>query len=165
MIEQYWPFYLGGIGIGTVAVLVLAIGGDYLGVTRGYVSMCSIISNRAVFRKPELGGPFGIRTFFTFGIMIGGFLAAIQSGGWHPTFDFGRFDVFWSSTIPVKAAVLITGGFLWGYGARLAKGCTSGNTISGISRGSLSSIVATGMFMVGGILVFQILNWLAGGKY
>ncbi|HNF14977.1 MAG TPA: YeeE/YedE thiosulfate transporter family protein, partial [Leptospiraceae bacterium] len=74
-------------------------------------------------------------------------------------------DVFWSSTIPVKAAVLITGGFLWGYGARLAKGCTSGNTISGISRGSLSSIVATVMFMVGGILVFQILNWLAGGKY
>lgn len=157
MYYDYWPFLAGGVGIAFVAILVLAVGGDYLGVTRGYVSLCSIVSKNREFHKPEIGGPFGIRTFFILGILLGGFIASIYAGGFTPSWSFGIFDKIWGDSIITKALVLILGGFLWGYGSRMAGGCTSGNTISGISRGSMASMVATVFFMIGGIAVAQIL--------
>lgn len=161
MFYNYFPFYIGGIGIAIVAIATLTVGGDYLGITRGYVSVCSIFSKNKEFHKPEIGGPLGIRTFFTIGVLIGGFLGALYAGGYNPSWEFGMFDKVWGNSLLVKGIVLITGGFLWGYGSRLAGGCTSGNTISGISRGSIGSIVATIFFMVGGVFVVQVLAfWL-----
>lgn len=160
MFENYLPFYYGGIGIAIVALLSLVIGGDYLGVTRGYVSICSIFSKNKVFHTEEIGGPFGIRTFFAVGVFIGGFLAAFVSGTYLPSWSLGIFDEIWGSSIWTKAIVLGTGGFLWGLGSRLAKGCTAGNSISGISRGSLASIVTTICFLISGSLVIHILEYL-----
>lgn len=164
MIEQHWPFYYGGIAIALVAIAVLAIGGDYIGITRGYVSLCSIITKKPAFHKPELGGTWGHRTMFVLGVILGGFLAAVFSGNYSPNFQLGRFDKIWGNSMLIKLAVLVFGGFLWGYGSRMAKGCTSGNAIAGMSRGSLASIVATIGFMIGGISVIQILNLFLGGN-
>ena len=48
--------------------------------------------------------------------------------------------------------LLITAGAMVGFGTRLSSGCTSGHGISGISRFSLRSIIATITFMLVGIL-------------
>ena len=48
--------------------------------------------------------------------------------------------------------LLITAGAMVGFGTRLSSGCTSGHGISGISRFSLRSIIATITFMIVGIL-------------
>ena len=48
------------------------------------------------------------------------------------------------------------GGFLVGFGTRYAGGCTSGHAIMGLSNLQWPSLVATVMFMVGGIAM----TWL-----
>lgn len=160
MFENYLPFYFGGLGIALIALLSILIGGDYLGITRGYASICSIFSRRKSLHSEEIGGPFGIRTFFAIGVLLGGFFAALISGKYSPNWELGIFDEVWGTSIYTKAFVLGLGGFLWGFGARLAKGCTSGNSISGISRGSLASVVTTICFLVAGSLVVHILEYL-----
>jgi uncharacterized membrane protein YedE/YeeE len=49
--------------------------------------------------------------------------------------------------------MLIVGGFLVGFGARYAGGCTSGHSIMGLSDLQWPSLVATIMFMVGGFIM------------
>ena len=52
--------------------------------------------------------------------------------------------------------LLIIAGAMVGFGTRLSNGCTSGHGISGISRFSLRSIIATITFMIVGILTVLI---------
>ncbi|MCB1157539.1 MAG: YeeE/YedE family protein [Leptospiraceae bacterium] len=164
MIEKFWPYWYGGPAIAAVAILVLSIGGNYLAVTRGYVSACSIFTKKPYFHRKEMGGPFGFRTFFIIGIVIGGFLAAIINADYEPSFALGVFDTIWGNNPVIKALVLLTGGFLWGYGSRMAKGCTSGNSISGISRGSQASVVTSIFFVIGGSIMTHILEYIVRGK-
>ena len=56
--------------------------------------------------------------------------------------------------------LLIAAGAMVGFGTRLSSGCTSGHGISGISRFSLRSIIATITFMLVGILTVLIMGIL-----
>ena len=56
--------------------------------------------------------------------------------------------------------LLIIAGALVGFGTRLSNGCTSGHGISGISRFSLRSIIATITFMLVGMLTVLIMGIL-----
>lgn len=162
--EYIWPFWLGGLAIAAVSITLVVLTGKFLSVTRGYATVCGIFSRLKYFARPDLGGALGFRTFFTVGLVAGGAIAAITTAGWHPTWELGRFNQIWGSSLYVKAAVLILGGFLWGYGSRLAKGCTSGNSISGLSKGSLASFVATGGFLVAGVIVTFVISYITGVK-
>ena len=59
-------------------------------------------------------------------------------------------------SISNSLVLLVIAGILVGFGTRLSSGCTSGHGISGISRFSLRSIVATITFMIVGILTVLI---------
>ena len=63
-------------------------------------------------------------------------------------------------SISSSLILLIIAGVLVGFGTRLSSGCTSGHGISGISRFSLRSIIATITFMIVGILTVLITNIL-----
>ena len=54
-------------------------------------------------------------------------------------------------------SILAVGGFLVGFGARYAGGCTSGHAISGLSNLQLPSLVAVIGFFIGGIIMNQFL--------
>lgn len=54
--------------------------------------------------------------------------------------------------------LLIIGGFLVGFGARLGNGCTSGHAVCGIGNFSIRSIVATLTFMVTGVITVFVLR-------
>ena len=56
--------------------------------------------------------------------------------------------------------LLIVAGAMVGFGTRLSNGCTSGHGISGISRFSIRSIIATITFMLVGILTVLIMGIL-----
>ena len=56
--------------------------------------------------------------------------------------------------------LLIIAGAMVGFGTRLSNGCTSGHGISGISRFSIRSIIATITFMLVGILTVLIMGIL-----
>ena len=162
MIDVYWDFWIGGLLIAAIAFLITILTGGFLSVTRGFVSVCSIITQRPYFHTKDIGGKFGFRTLFFFGIITGGFVASLTENGWVPSFEYGQFDHIYGDSLFVKAAVLIVGGICWGYGSRIAKGCTSGNSISGLSKGSLASLVTTIGFMVSGISVTYLINYLMG---
>ena len=162
MIEQYWDFWWGGLAIAAVAVSAVLLSGRFIGITRGYAGLCSLLSKHTYFRSEEVGGAFGYRSLFAVGLLLGGFAAALSNGGWHPSFALGKFDEIFGQSLAVKAGVLIAGGFFWGLGSRLAGGCTSGNSIAGLSKGSLASLVATLCFLIAGAAVTYLLNFLMG---
>jgi len=155
---------MGGLAIAAVSLALVIVTGKFMSITRGYASVCGFVSNLKYFQREELGGKFGFRTFFILGVTIGGFIAAVSGSGYNPTWSLGSFDAIWGPNLAVKAGVLTFGGALWGYGARMAKGCTSGNAISGLSQGSLSSLVATVGFLIAGVIVTFTVATIAGVK-
>ena len=58
---------------------------------------------------------------------------------------------------PRGTVALVVAGLLVGYGTRLGSGCTSGHGVCGLSRLSLRSLIATGVFMVTGFVVASVL--------
>lgn len=54
-------------------------------------------------------------------------------------------------------ALLLAGGFLVGFGARYAGGCTSGHAISGLSNLQLPSLIAVIGFFIGGLIMVHLL--------
>src|SRR5690606_30509875 len=64
-------------------------------------------------------------------------------------------DVFsWTSLFTVRGVfALVVGGFLLGFGARYAGGCTSGHAITGMATFDKASVIATLGFFVGGLAV------------
>ena len=56
--------------------------------------------------------------------------------------------------------LIITGGFLVGFGTRLGGGCTSGHGICGIGRLSVNSMIATSIFVATGVITVFILQQL-----
>lgn len=60
----------------------------------------------------------------------------------------------WQSLFTVRGLIVIVGGgFLIGFGARYAGGCTSGHAISGLADLQLPSLVAVVGFFVGGLIM------------
>jgi len=58
---------------------------------------------------------------------------------------------------------LIIGGFLVGFGACAASGCTSGHGVCGLGRLSRRSLVVTVTFMVTAIATVYVLRHMVGG--
>ena len=60
-------------------------------------------------------------------------------------------------TNPKALALLIIGGFLVGFGARYAGGCTSGHAISGLSNLQWPSLIAVFGFFAGGLTMVYLI--------
>jgi uncharacterized membrane protein YedE/YeeE len=59
----------------------------------------------------------------------------------------------WAGLFTLPGFVMVVvGGFLVGFGARYAGGCTSGHAISGIGNLQLPSLIAVIGFFVGGLI-------------
>jgi hypothetical protein len=64
----------------------------------------------------------------------------------------------WSALSSAKGWIfLVLGGFLVGFGARYAGGCTSGHAISGISDLQIPSMVAVVGFFIGGLIMTHLI--------
>ena len=79
--------------------------------------------------------PLGFGVWFVLGLVLGGLLMA-----W-------LVSPALTTLAPRSLAWLLVSGLLVGFGTRLGRGCTSGHGVCGISRLSLRSFVATGVFM------------------
>ena len=66
--------------------------------------------------------------------------------------------------MPANWFVVITAGFLVGFGARLGGGCTSGHGVCGVARLSKRSIVATVVFMGAAVIVVALTRHVIGGS-
>ena len=126
----------GGLLIGLSVILFFILNGRMIGVS-------GIASNFLISKDKKIEN-----LLFLVGLILGPLI-------W--TFLLGKeINILISSSLPLLTA----GGVLVGFGTRLSSGCTSGHGISGISRFSLRSIIATMTFMIVGILTVLITNIL-----
>lgn len=179
-----WPWYLSGILLGVLVPLMLWLGSGF-GVSGNLDSICGMLgaerfSDHFKFNlKDKLPG-----LVFVLGAILGGFIAvyfltaenysvAISSATVGVLHAFGIShsqglqpeQLFnWSFLAsPQGFILLVLGGFLVGFGARWAGGCTSGHSITGISSLQLPSLVATIGFFIGGLIATHLLMPLIFG--
>ena len=126
----------GGLLIGLSVILFFILNGRMIGVS-------GIASNFLISKENR-----SENLFFLIGLILGPSIY---------TFFLGQEIQI---TISNSLFLLVGGGALVGFGTRLSSGCTSGHGISGISRFSLRSIIATITFMIVGILTVLITNIL-----
>ena len=122
----------GGLLIGLSVALFFILNGRMIGIS-------GIASNFLVSKNNRIEN-----FLFLVGLILGPLIYNLISGK--------EINISISSSV----ILLIIGGTLVGFGTRISGGCTSGHGISGISRFSLRSIIATITFMIVGILTVLI---------
>lgn len=177
IIKQPWPWYVAGPLIGLTVPALLILGNKSFGISSSLRHVCAMcVPTKIPFFqydwKKELWN-----MFFVLGIFLGGMVAVIFLANTAPVelnaslikelSVYGVTD--FSSLVPVDLVswnklftlsgfiMLIGGGFLVGFGARYAGGCTSGHAIMGLATLQWPSLVATICFMIGG---FVMANWI-----
>ena len=122
----------GGLLIGLSVALFFTLNGRMIGIS-------GIASNFLVSKNNRIDN-----FLFLIGLILGPLIYNLISGK--------EINISIASSL----ILLIIGGFLVGFGTRLSSGCTSGHGISGISRFSLRSIIATITFMIVGVLTVLV---------
>lgn len=181
-LQQPWPWYIAGPLIALVMYLMLWVGASF-GISDNFRILCAMCggdrcSKFFCFDWRE----YRWNLVFAIGMFLGGFLAhqylspveavGISEEIKQELVDYGMKDpgetyvppeIFsWQALGTWKGWIfLILGGFLVGFGARYAGGCTSGHAISGLSNLQLPSLIAVIGFFIGGLLVtYLVLPYL-----
>ncbi|MDF1697111.1 MAG: YeeE/YedE thiosulfate transporter family protein [Saprospiraceae bacterium] len=173
-----WAWYVAGPLIALVMFLLIYFGENF-GVSNNLRTMCSI-GGGGKFSKF-----FKINTkqqywnlAFVLGSIIGGYIGVqhlspnkaialnpttvehlAQSGFENIGNDYLPAEIFGleSMTSISGLSILLLGGFLVGFGARYAGGCTSGHAISGLSNLQLPSLIAVAGFFIGGLTMVHLI--------
>jgi len=181
MIEAFfqpWPWYVGGAMIALIMFLLVLMGKKF-GLSSNLRAMCSIggAGKKYTFFDYDWKAS-SWNLFFALGTIIGGFVAAHflstniaidlepsviadlhQKGFSSAGTAYAPTSLFTTSVFsdPGSLSMLIIGGFLVGFGARYAGGCTSGHAIMGLSTLQLPSLIAVLGFFIGGLIMIHIL--------
>ncbi len=184
LLNDPWPWYVAGPIIGLFVPALLIVGNRLFGVSSSLRHVCAATVPRGVeFFRYEWRRIGAWNITFLVGIFIGGWVAAqafpgaghvVVSDAARATFaGYGVTEV--TGLIPAQllswetlatwrgALMLIGGGFLVGFGASWAGGCTSGHAIAGLADRQLPSLIATLGFFAGGLVsAWIVLPWLVG---
>jgi uncharacterized protein len=177
LLRQPWPWYTSGTVIAFVMVLLLFFGKSF-----GFSANLRTICTACGAGKHVKFFDFDWRSqtwnlLFLVGAVLGGFISSefLSTGqpvqlaaatiqdlqqlgisapeGIQPQEIFGL-----EALMSVRGfLLLLTGGFMIGFGSRYAGGCTSGHAISGLSNLQLPSLLAVIGFFIGGLITTFIL--------
>lgn len=178
IITQAWAWYVAGPIIALVMFLLLFFGENF-GMSSNLRTMCTLAggSNFSDFFKIDWRKQQW-NLVFALGAILGGFIAAqylsngqgidlnpntiaaLEEMGFQtPNDSYLPNEIFGQdSMLSFKGfLLLLSGGFLVGFGARYAGGCTSGHAISGLSNLQIPSLIAVIGFFIGGLLMTHLL--------
>lgn len=176
-LKQPWSWYIAGPLIGLTVPALLILGNKSFGISSSLRHICASCfpANIPFFKydwKKEIWN-----LVFVLGIFLGGAMAinllsnpnpiqvnlklVTELAGYGIT-DYDNLvpaDVMnWESLLTLRGFILmIMGGFLVGFGTRYAGGCTSGHAIMGLSNLQLPSLIATISFMIGGLIMANLI--------
>lgn len=165
-----WSPYIVGAGIGILVLISFILANRPIGCSTAYARTSGLIEKafrgnnvdkKSYYKKfvPKLGWEM----MLVIGVIIGAFISSYASGA----FKYEMVPDLWSSafgsSVLLRAAAALLGGFLIGFGARMANGCTSGHGISGTMQLAVSSWIAFICFFVGGFLTALFLYSFFGG--
>jgi uncharacterized membrane protein YedE/YeeE len=177
LLSQPWPWYLAGPLIGLFVPLMLLLTNRQLGVSSSFRHVCAACMPGKIefFRYPWKNESWNL--IFVMGIMMGGLIAGLfipesykleiapdtkihlQENGIESYSSILPVELFnWQNLFTVEGfSIMILGGFMVGFGARYAGGCTSGHAIMGLSSLQKPSIVAVLGFFIGGLIASHLL--------
>src|SRR3954447_19250504 len=145
--HQQLAWYIGGPVLGLCVVALRWLLNERLGATGAWADVVARVSSR--------GAGLGTPGWLLIGLIAGGLVFGVFGAG----FDgYGWLTDNLSTWAIVP--ILVASGFLIGYGARLAGGCTSGNGLSGNAILSPASLVATATFFATAIAVSFLIEAL-----
>jgi len=144
--RPYWNPYVGGVALGVVLFLAFVLTGSGLGASGGVarvvlaaektvapsaVDTSAIRASWAGGERNPLDHPLVLGIL---GVALGGFVSGLFAGR-------VRLETYKGPHVSVRArwAMALLGGTIMGFGARLARGCTSGQALSGGATLSLGS--------------------------
>ena len=145
-----WPWYVVGAILGAVAPLLLLAGNRQLGVSGNLRTICAaILPGNIEFLKYDWKENGLWNLAFAVGIMAGGLIGSLLTPYAVAMIPTQIFSLAGLQTIK-GFVMMIGGGFLVGFGAAYAGGCTSGHGISGVADFQIPSFIAvTSMFGAG----------------
>jgi uncharacterized membrane protein YedE/YeeE len=182
------PWYVAGPLIGLVVPLLLLLGGKTFGVSSNLRHLCAAIPLPERWKPRYLRYEWlrtgGWNLVFVLGMAVGGFVAVrlfgMPDAGGHIS-EATRADLVelglqqprgmvpadlfaWDALLgPSGLLLIVVGGFLVGFGARYAGGCTSGHAISGLATFQRASLATVLGFFIGGLFVtFAVLPVVFG---
>jgi len=172
-----WPWYVAGPLVGLTVPLLLSLGRRF-GLSSNLRHMCAVVpaARRNAFFAYDWRREGGWNLLVFLGIAIGGFIggvllanpeplvvaesttAALAAAGLAVDGALAPAALFsWSSLFTLPGfVVMVLGGFLIGFGARWAGGCTSGHAIMGLSELQWPSLLAVVGFFVGGLVATHL---------
>ncbi len=154
---QPWPWWFSGVLIGLTIPLLFLLAGRPFGISTSLQqigAMCAPGCKAAYLRTYDWRDGMWLLVFVV-GIGLGGYIGAHWLSAEPIAFLPESYQSFGG------VVRLLIGGFLIGFGARYAGGCTSGHSITGIANLSWPSLVATIFFFVGGLAVtWGLGRWL-----
>ncbi|MFZ2282434.1 MAG: YeeE/YedE thiosulfate transporter family protein [Lutibacter sp.] len=176
-ITQPWEWYVAGPVISLIMFLLYYFG-ERFGVSSNLETFCSIGGAGRYVNYFKIDWRENLwNLIFIAGAIVGGFIAsnyltetdavAINPQTVKDLADIGIMNAGQSylpdeifsidAMLSFKGfAILIIAGFLVGFGARWAGGCTSGHAIVGLSNLELPSLIAVTGFFIGGL----VMTWL-----
>ncbi len=180
-ISQPWPWWVGGPMIAFIMFILLYFGNEF-GISANFRTMCAAdgADEMNEFFKFDWKSQ-GWNLLVALGAVFGGYLAAhyftapgnnlahvsaatvesLRQFGFN--YEVGQVPLVpefysWEALFTLKGLlVIVVGGFLVGFGARYAGGCTSGHAISGMSALQLGSLYAVIGFFMGGLFMTYVL--------
>ena len=166
--QPFWNPYLAGVLLGLVLLATYVVAGRGLGATAGFAAVATWLAGVVTPSHIETsivhakywndGAPLLNWTLF---LLLGALIGAAISGWQARRF---RFTVERGPRVTdgQRLALAFAGGFIAACGAKLAKGCTSGQALTGssiLNAGSLVFLLA--VFVAGfGLAYFVRKEWL-----
>ena len=145
--RPYWNPYVAGVLLGLVLLATYAVTGRGLGATAAFGAVDAWLANlvapehasasAALAKYFNDGSPLMSWTLF---LVAGAFVGALISGALGHRI---RFTVEHGPQVSAnrRLALAFVGGFIAAYGAKIAKGCTSGQALTGGAILNVGSLV------------------------
>lgn len=177
-LSQPWPWYVAGPLIGLMVPVLLVLDNRTFGISSTYQHICAAIlpGNSSYFAYDwKKTGKWNLG--LALGTLVGGLIAVLflaptepiaissatqadlQALGLNDLTGLVPKEIFnWSgfSSLP-GLLMMVGGGFLVGFGARYAGGCTSGHAIFGLADAQLPSLIAVVGFFIGGLISTHVI--------
>ncbi|MEQ8388926.1 MAG: YeeE/YedE thiosulfate transporter family protein [Alphaproteobacteria bacterium] len=163
-VKQFWSPLLAGILLGLVLFLAFLITGHGFGAsgffTRATVALSAALApawtetNAYLGPYVQAGGVLASWiTWEIIGLVIGAFAGSLVSGRFRATVERGR-----ASSRGRRMVFAFAGGLLVGFGARLARGCTSGLGLSGSATLAVAGFLFLLCFFAAGFLAHHFVR-------
>ena len=163
--KAYWNPYVAGVVLGLVLLAAYLVAGNGLGATALPKRSLALVGNEiapewtaqnTVLKSYVAGGASPLRNWLVvevIGVILGGFLGALSAGRLAKKVEKGP-----NISVRGRLVFALAGGVIMGFAAALARGCTSGQALSGGASLALGSWVFMLMVFAGGYAVAHLVR-------